>query len=85
MYKIKLLDNAVKDLKKLDKPIAKRVVAKLNWLAANIEDTQLESLSGNLSDFYKLRVGDYRILFEIHKPIELIIVHIIEHRSAIYK
>ena len=85
MYRIKLLDNAVKDLKKLDKNTAKRITSKIKWLAENLENTKLEALTADFSGVFKLRVGDYRIIFEIIHDEELIIIHLIEHRRTIYK
>ena len=45
----------------------------------------LEALTGDLRGLYKLRVGDYRVLYEILHDQETIIVHIIGHRSDVYR
>lgn len=85
MYKLRILDQAVSDLENLDRVVARRVVTKINWLAENIELINPLQLKGNLSDLYKLRVGDYRIIYEINKEEEIIIIHFIGHRREIYK
>ncbi len=85
MFNVQLLDEAIDDLANLDKPIAKRITQKIRWLADNIESIQPEGLSGQFSGFYKLRVGSYRVIYEILENENLIIIHAIGHRSRIYK
>lgn len=85
MYEISFLDEAIRDLKKLDKITSSRIVSKLNWLALNLNEIKLESLKGEFSHLFKLRVGDYRILYELITNDNLIIVHLIGHRSDIYE
>jgi hypothetical protein len=41
--------------------------------------------TGNLSDFYKLRVGDYRVIYEIVREETTILVHAVGHRSKVYR
>lgn len=85
MYALHILEQAVSDLEKLDKTVARRVVAKINWLAENIEQINPLQLKGNLSDLYKLRVGDFRVIYEINRDEEIIIIHFIGHRREVYK
>lgn len=65
MDRIRVLDAATRELAQLDKPIGRRIVERINWLAANLDNLRPEALTSDLSGFYKLRVGDYRILYEI--------------------
>jgi mRNA interferase RelE/StbE len=65
MYHIRILDEAARDLAKLDRSVGRRIVNRIRWLAANIESIRLEPLTGDLMGLYKLRVGDYRVLYEI--------------------
>jgi len=69
----------------LDKPIARRIVRRINWLAENLDDLQPEALAGDLSGFLKLRAGDYRILYEILREEQTIVIHLIGHRREIYR
>ncbi|HEX9963199.1 MAG TPA: type II toxin-antitoxin system RelE/ParE family toxin [Pyrinomonadaceae bacterium] len=85
MYRIRLLKDAVHDLEKLDKTVARRIVKKINWLAENAETIQAKGLRSNLSGLAKLREGDYRIIYEITHVEEIIIIHFIGHRSEVYK
>ncbi len=79
--KIELTRRAERDLKKLDKPVAKRVVSALK----DLEEGRrfLEPLSGQLKGLFKLRVGDYRVIAQNQKP-DTIVVRFIRHRSKAY-
>ncbi len=82
-YRIHFLDSAVKDLERLEKPTARRIVRRIRWLAANLESIRLEALTGELSGFFKLRVGDYRVIYEVLWDEKVVIVHAIGHRREI--
>ena len=69
----------------LDAAIAQRVLNKIRWLAENCDDVLHEPLSGRLQSFYKLRVGDYRVLYKYAREQQRIVVHVIGHRRKIYK
>jgi len=85
MYRVTFTSTAESDLSRLDKPIAIRVLKKLRWLADNLEIITPERLSGELKSAFKLRVGDYRILYTFDRKKHQIIVHFIRHRREIYK
>lgn len=76
---------AVKDLEKLDTAIAEGIADRISWLAENLDSTRLHPLTGELSGLYKLRDGSYRIIFEILRSEQTIIVHAVGHRREIYK
>ncbi len=85
MYHIRILDAAVRELAGLDQAIGRRIVKRINWLAANLDDLKPEALTGNLSGFYKLRAGDYRILYEILRDEHTLVIHMIGHRREVYR
>jgi mRNA interferase RelE/StbE len=85
VYRIRILDAAARDLAKLDRPIARRIVRRINWLSENLDDLQPEALTGDLSGFFKLRAGEYRILYEILREEQIIVIHLIGHRREIYR
>lgn len=85
---IKLDDAAKKDLAKLDKPIAKRITAFLRERVAVLDDPRSigEALKGSkLGDFWKYRVGSYRIISSIEDDQVRIIVVKIGNRREVYK
>lgn len=85
MYHVRILNAAARELARLDRPVGRRVVKRINWLAANLDDVRVEALTGDLADFYKLRVGDYRVLYEILESEHVIVIHHIGHRRDIYR
>jgi mRNA interferase RelE/StbE len=85
MYQVHFVKDAIRDLKELDKATAKRIIRKINWLAENADTIQPEGLRGKLAGLAKIREGDYRIVYEIIRAEEILIVHFIGHRSEVYK
>jgi len=84
-YTVKYDAQAVAELKKLPSKLGKRIVNKTNWLAENFEQVNSLPLSGNLSGFYKLRVGDYRVIYSLDQNSKTIIIEKVGHRREIYK
>ncbi len=58
-------EQALADLDKIDFSIAKKIVAKVSWLKEHYGDVIPEVLHYSLKGIYKLRVGDYRVLYKI--------------------
>lgn len=84
-YHIQILDAATEELGKLDKSVGRRIVKRIDWLAANLDDIQIEALTGEFSDLYKLRVGNYRVLYEILWSEQTILIHKVGHRRNVYR
>lgn len=87
MYKVQFTESAVKQLKKLDKPILKLIK---NWIQKNLEYTDDprkhgKTLTGNLKGVWRYRVGDYRLFADIEDEIVTIFIFEIGHRKEIYK
>lgn len=77
---IEFKPRAVKDLKALERPTAQRVLEKIRGLENNLAG-DVKRLT-NLTPEYRLRVGDYRVLFEIEG--DRVIIYRIKHRSRAY-
>ena len=84
-WTLSITPRAEKDISNLDKTIAGQVLDKLNWLENNFDFILPRRLSGNLSDSYKLRVGDYRVVYELNMRRKIVYVYRVEHRSKVYK
>ncbi len=80
MYQVRILEAGSRDLARLDKPIGHRIVERIDWLATNLENLKPEPLTGDLIGFYKLRVGDYRVIYEIIPNEQIILIHAIRNR-----
>ena len=62
-----------------------RIVRRIRWLAENLDMVRPVALKGDLTGLYKLRVGDYRIVYEVLHNKEVIVVHLIGHRRDVYR
>jgi len=84
-YLIVLMPQAVDDLRRLDKPLAQRILHKLKWLSDNFDDLTPEKLIGGLTGFYKVRVGSYRVVYTADREEHQLVIHLIGHRRDIYR
>lgn len=87
-WQIEFEDAAQKDLGRLDKPVARRIVAFLRDRFAVLEDPRSigEALKGTrLGEFWKYRVGDYRIIATIEDSTVTILVVRIGNRREVYR
>ena len=85
MYNIRILEEASRELARLDKPIGRRIVERINWLSEKLNDIRPEPLRGDLIGLYKFRIGDYRVIYEIIHNEKTIVIHAIGHRREIYR
>ena len=83
-YSVRYEPEAFEDLGNLSKSIRTRTIKKINWLAKNFDDITPLPLRGELAGFYKLRVGNYRSIYELSNIGEQIIIVRIGHRADIY-
>lgn len=83
-YLIKFTPHAARSFRKLPRDVQKRIAPSIDLLKGNPMPPGSEKLKG-ADDTYRIRVGDYRILYEVHDA-ELIIC-IIEtgHRREVYR
>ncbi len=84
-YKLEFSPHGLESIEYLDKNIIQRIFDKLKWLISRADEISHIPLRSNLSGLYKLRVGDWRIIYEIDHKKRMIRVHKIGHRRDIYK
>lgn len=87
-WRIEIDDKARKELAGLDKTVAKRIVVFLRDRLAQLEDPRSigEALKGSsLGEFWKYRVGDYRIISSIEDDVLRVLVVRIGHRKEVYR
>ena len=87
MYTLKFLGRALQDLKKIDLPFQKIIKEKLLILAENpaVLKNNIKKLTGTKEDYYRLRVGSYRIIYEKRDKELIILIIRIGHRREIYQ
>lgn len=79
-YKVQFKPTAIKELKKIDRAAAVQIIAKIEKLQDDL-DGDVKKLT-NFTPEYRLRVGNYRILFEIMG--DNVIIYHIKHRKDAY-
>jgi mRNA interferase RelE/StbE len=85
-YQVRLTPEALDELSQLDRTVAQRILSKIKWLSENFESLTPEILTGgDLTGFFKLRVGNYRVIYTTTKKNHTITIHLLSHRSDIYK
>lgn len=80
-YTIEFKPKAIKDLDSLQPDIAKRIIEKVSRLSQNLEG-DVKRLT-NFTPEYRLRVGDYRVLFEVEG--NRVVVYRVRHRRDVYR
>ena len=87
-WRIEFEQTAKKELAALDKPVAKRITTFLRERVASLEDARSigEALRGSrLGEFWKYRVGDYRIIARIEDDQLQVLVVKIGNRRDVYR
>ncbi|HEV2248190.1 MAG TPA: type II toxin-antitoxin system RelE/ParE family toxin [Terriglobia bacterium] len=84
MYQVEFRPQAAQDFEKLDQAVADRVLKKLRWLAENFDSIKPEPLAGPFTGLLKLRVGDYRALYQADRVKKVLTVRLVGHRREIY-
>lgn len=86
-WRIELGDKAVKELAKLDKAAARRITQFLRKRIAPLDDPRelATPLKGKLGELWRYRVGDYRVICELHDEVLIVLVVRIGHRKAVYR
>ncbi|WP_170976457.1 type II toxin-antitoxin system RelE/ParE family toxin [Rhizobium sp. FKL33] len=87
-WTIELTENAKKDLKQLGRPEAKRIVQFLQERVAGAGDARRlgKALTGpRYEHLWRYRVGDYRIVCELHEDWLVVLMIEIGHRRDIYR
>ncbi len=84
-WRFLITKEAENDLAKLDTQIRKKVIVKLDWFAENFDWIVPLPLGGTWRGFFKLRVGDLRIIYEVDQEAKAVVVHLIGRRDQIYK
>ena len=81
IYSIRWEEKALRELEKLEKGIYYRIFKKVDELRDNFKSSDIKKIKGG--DRYRLRIGDYRVIFSIKE--EIIIIWKVGHRKNIYE
>lgn len=87
-YRLVYTRNAEDDLAGLDKQVSRRILKKVATLLKNSDPMRQAVVLIGLADYYRFRVGDYRVIFRTdrkNKCLVILVVLRIGHRKAIYR
>ncbi|MDD5231419.1 MAG: type II toxin-antitoxin system RelE/ParE family toxin [Candidatus Marinimicrobia bacterium] len=86
MYSVIFLEEATKELSQIDPIWQKRILNKIKILSADpkILANNIKKLKGKYQEYYRLRIGDYRVIYSQENDRLLIVIIRIGHRSEIY-
>lgn len=82
-YRLLIKPSAAKELERLPTKDRKRLVARMQGLSAQPRPPGCEKLTGH--DLFRVRQGDYRILYEVQDPDLVVTVFKIGHRRDVYR
>lgn len=80
-FEIVWSDSAIRQLKKLDRSVARRIFDRVGELRGNPHRFVQKLVN---SPYYRLRVGDYRVILDIQEANLRVLVLKVGHRSSIY-
>jgi mRNA interferase RelE/StbE len=80
-YQIEFKPKAIKDLEKFTVDIRERIISKIEAMQDDLQG-DVKHLT-NFTPEYRLRVGDYRVLFELEE--QTIMIYRVKHRSKAYE
>ena len=84
-YQVIFKKSAAKEIKKLSKPTKTRVIQVIDNLAEEPRPAEVKKLKGLSQDLWRIRVGDYRIIYTIKDQIRVVNIRKVGHRRDIYE
>lgn len=82
-YRVEVATRARRDLERLSPTLAERLGRVMSALAADPRPRSSEKLAG--LEAYRVRAGDYRVIYEVDDRMRLVIVSRIRHRREVYR
>jgi mRNA interferase RelE/StbE len=84
MYRVLLERAAERDLNRLSSEVHDRVIVAIQALATNPRPPGCRKLAGSRND-WRIRVGDYRVVYEIADQIRVVRINRVRHRREVYR
>lgn len=83
-YEITYAQSALKSLRKLDRTIARRILHAIDHLAEDPRPPGCKQLKGGAGEM-RIRIGDYRIIYDVNDSEVVILVLAVGHRREVYR
>jgi len=82
-YRLVFRKSVAKDLRRIPNRDVRRILAAINMLSDNPRGQGCEKLSGQ--ERYRVRQGDYRVIYEVHDAEMVVVVVKVAHRRDVYR
>lgn len=83
-YQIEWKPSALRELRRIDRQMVHRIISAIDSLSSNPLPSGVKKLHGGDST-YRIRVGDYRVVFEVFADRLVIVVIRVRHRKDVYR
>jgi len=83
-YRIEFKPSAIKDLRALPSVVQARILKSIEALKQNPLPKGAVKLTGS-QNLYRIRVGEYRVIYAVEHSMKLILIHYIRHRREVYR
>lgn len=84
MYSVKFKASALKELNTLNNKDVKRIMEKITALEKEPRPANCKKLTGSNENLYRIRIGVYRVIYDIDDGIRVVSVRDVGHRKDIY-
>jgi mRNA interferase RelE/StbE len=85
MYSIVFIRSAEKELEKLPNAVFKKISPEIDKLATNPRPHGVKKLKGNREHLWRIRVGDYRVIYSIEDVVKIVEIRKIGNRRDVYE
>lgn len=86
MYKVILHKNAAKFYSRASKKKSEKIKSAIDSISINPHfNIHIKKLKGEFSGMHRYRIGEIRILYEIHENIKIVRIKAMEERGSVYK
>ncbi|MCF8451422.1 MAG: type II toxin-antitoxin system RelE/ParE family toxin [Taibaiella sp.] len=85
MYRIIIGNSAEKDMDKLPLAALKKVATAIDDLCAEPRPPGCKKLKGSSESLWRIRVGDYRVIYSVADKIEVVDIRRVRHRKDVYE
>ncbi len=84
-YKVEIARSVEQDLRTIDKRFVPQIFSAIKSLASNpFPEKKCKKLKGS-QNCYRLRVGNFRVLYEVQKSVRIVYIYKVRHRKDAYK
>lgn len=83
-YTVRFKKSAAKEMEQLPRQVAKRVAEAIDGLSENPRPLGCKKLEGQKETLWRIRTGDYRIIYSIQDVVHILEIRRIGHRKNVY-